>query len=116
MRSQIDRYLANHPKLNEIYRFKERIYAFYRTKGFSRAVKAFNRLLEQMKFSELPEIQKLRRTLKKWKNEILCYFENGYTNAFTEAMNNVGKLVQKRGYGYKSFANYRLRTLCARLF
>jgi transposase len=116
VRSEIDRYLVDHPKLNEIYRWKERIYAFYRTKGFARAVKAFDQLVEQMKDSNLPEIQKLRRTFKKWKNEILRYFENRYTNAFTEAMNNIGKLVQKRGYGYKNFANYRLRTLCARLF
>jgi len=115
-RSEIDRYLQQHPKLNEIYRWKERIYAFYRTKGFVRAVKAFHHLTEQMQSSELPEIQKLRRTFKRWKNEILRYFENRYTNAFTEAMNNVGKLVQKRAYGYKSFTNYRLRTLCARLF
>jgi transposase len=115
-RSDLDRYLANHAKLNELYRWKERLYEFYRIKGFRKAVRAHGKLTDQMKNSGLPEIQRLRRTLVKWRSEICLYFENGYTNAFTEAMNNIGKLVQKRGYGYKSFANYRLRTLCARLF
>jgi transposase len=115
-RSDLDRYLANHAKLNELYRWKERLYEFYRIKGFARAVKAHRKLTEAMRASALPEIQRLRRTLEKWRAEICLYFDCGYTNAFTEAMNNVGKLVQKRGYGYKSFANYRLRTLCARLF
>jgi transposase len=116
LRSDLDRYLKNHPGLEELYRFKERIYEFYRIKGLTRAVKALRKLTDRMQLSTLPEIQKLRRTLLAWRNEILLYFENGYTNAFTEAMNNVGKLVQKRGYGYRSFENYRLRTLCARLF
>jgi transposase len=116
VRCDIDRYLESHPKLNELYRWKERLYEFYRIKGFARAVKALAKLTNKMSSSSLPEIKRLRSTLIKWRQEISLYFENGYTNAFTEAMNNIGKLVQKRGYGYKSFANYRLRTLCARLF
>lgn len=116
LRSDIDCYLEKHPKLNELYRWKEKLFEFYRIKGFARAVRAHAKLTHEMSLSNLPEVQRLRRTLIKWRQEICVYFENGYTNAFTEAMNNVGKLVQKRGYGYKSFANYRLRTLCARLF
>ena len=69
-----------------------------------------------MSQSSLEEIQKLLRTFKRWRHEIVRYFENGYTNAFTERMNGTGKLVQRRAFGYKSFRNYRLRTLSACLF
>ena len=116
VRSEIDQYLKNHETLNEIYRWKERVFEFYRIKGFNRAVVAFHKLVEKMKVSTLEEIQRLRRTFLRWKNEILCHFEKGYTNAFTERMNGTGKLVQRRAFGYKSFRNYRLRTLSACLF
>lgn len=116
VRVEIDQYLRNHNKLDELYRWKEKLFEFYRVKGFGRAVRAFYKLLEQMSGSQLEEVQRMRRTFLRWKNEILLYFENGYTNGFTERMNGTGKLVQRRAFGYKSFRNYRLRTLSACLF
>lgn len=116
MRQDIDRYLQNHDKLNELYRWKERLYEFYRIKGYWRAKFAFEKLLTDMKQSTLEEVQKLLATFQRWKNEILKYFENGYTNAFTERTNGTGKLVQRRAFGYRSFRNYKLRMLSACLF
>lgn len=115
-RSEIDFYLKDKPELNELYRFKEQMFELYRTKGWDRARKKINKMIEKMNASSLPAIQKLGRTFKKWTNEILFYFDRPLTNAFTEAMNNTGKLVQKQGYGYKSFVNYRLRLLSACIF
>ena len=116
VRVDIDRYLKNHDKLNELYRWKERVFEFYRVKGFSRASIAFHRLLSDMERSSLDEVQRLLRTFKRWKHEIIRYFENGYTNGFTERMNGTGKLVQRRAFGYRNFKNYRLRVLTACLF
>lgn len=116
VRVDIDRYLKNHDKLNELYRLKERIYEFYRVKGFARASVAFHRLLNDMVRSSLDEVQRLLRTFKRWKHEIIRYFENGYTNGFTERMNGTGKLVQRRAFGYRNFKNYRLRVLTTCLF
>ena len=64
----------------------------------------------------MEEVQRLLRTFKRWKHEILRYFEKGYANAFTERMNGTGKLVQRRAFGYKIFRNYRLRTLSVCFF
>lgn len=116
VRSEIDHYLKNHNKLDELYRLKERIFEFYRIKGYGRASVAFNKLLETMSKSSLAEVQKLLRTFRRWRHEIVRYFADGYTNAFTERMNGTGKLVQRRAFGYKSFKNYRLRVLSACLF
>lgn len=71
------------------------------------------RITDQMAASSLPEIKTLRRTLMKWRNEILNYFKTRLTNARTEGFNNVAKLIQKRSYGVKSFENYRLKYLNA---
>jgi transposase len=57
--------------------------------------------------SKLPEIKTLRKTLMRWREEVLNYFKNRITNARTEGFNNVAKLVQKRAYGVKSFKMYR---------
>ncbi|MCH2535586.1 MAG: ISL3 family transposase [Bdellovibrionales bacterium] len=111
VRYDIDQYLKQHTDLNELYRWKERLFEIYRMKGFNRAKKAFNKMLHQMSQSKLEAVQKVFRTFKRWKNEILRYFKFGYTNAYTERMNGTGKLVQRRAFGYKNFKNYRLRFL-----
>ncbi len=106
-------WLHQHPELNEIYHAKETLYGFYRIKGYSKARKALTRLTDRLALSNLPEIKTFRRTLMKWREEILNYFKTGITNARTEGFNNVAKLVQKRAYGVKSFEMYRLRFLSA---
>jgi transposase len=112
-RFEIDRYLREHPKLDAIYRTKERLHEFYRCKGIQRGYQSMIRLVSELEKSPYEEIQRLKNTLKNWGEEILNYFELGYTNALTEALNRTAKLVQANAYGYKSFKNYRLRTLSA---
>jgi transposase len=65
---------------------------------------------DKMSFSELPEIQSLRRTLMRWRFEILAYFASRLTNGRTEGFNNKAKVVKRRAYGYRSFRNYRLHS------
>ena len=55
----------------------------------------------------------LRRTLMRWRREILGYFLCRLTNARTEGYNGKAKLVIRRAYGYRSFRNYWLRLLNA---
>src|SRR5216684_1369103 len=78
-----------------------------------RAAPVFTRLTDQMAGSQLPEIQTLRSTLMRWRFEILTYFASGLTNGRTEGFNNKAKVMKRRAYGYRSFANYRLRLLNA---
>jgi transposase len=112
-RLAIWRYLEKYPELQELYRWKERLHKFYRTRGHERAGLALKQICDEMAQSALPEIKTLRRTLLKWREEILNYFLTGLTNGRTEGYNNLAKLVQKRAFGYKSFRNYRLRLLSA---
>jgi transposase len=106
-------WLREHDSLRELYFWKERLHELYRTKGYNRAKESLIQITDQMAKSLLPEIKTLRRTLMRWREEVLNYFKTGLTNARTEGFNNVAKLVQKRAYGYKSFRNYRLRLLSA---
>jgi transposase len=104
-------WLEHHPRLRELYHYKEALHGLYRCRGYNRAKRALIGLLDRMATSTLPEIKKLRRTLMKWKEEILNYFATRITNGRTEGFNNLAKLLQKRAFGFRSFTNYRLRLL-----
>jgi transposase len=109
----VQRFLEQHPALREVYLAKEALHRFYRTRGIDRAKRAFDNLLGRLQASALPELATLRRTLSKWRAEVLAYFDTGLTNAMTEGFNLKAKLVKRRAFGYRSFRNYRLRLLNA---
>ncbi len=106
-------YLDQYPELKQVYAFKESLHSFYRIKGYNRAKKALTILTDRMAKSELKEIKRLRKTLMKWRQEILNYFRTRITNARTEGFNNIAKLLQRTAFGFKSFKNYRLKVLNA---
>jgi transposase len=109
----VDKWLEAYPDLRELYAAKESLHAIYRIRGADRAGLALTALTDRLAASTLPELQTFRRTLLRWRREILAYFGTGLTNGRTEGFNNKAKLVKKRAYGYRSFRNYRLRLLNA---
>jgi len=112
-RLDVQRFLDQYPALREVYLAKEALHALYRTRGLRRATRAFDRLLERCDASALPELKTLARTLRRWRDEVLAYFETRLTNGITEGFNLKAKLVKRRAFGYRSFRNYRLRLLNA---
>ena len=106
-------FLNDYPELRELYEWKERLHKLYRTREYFKAHKALRKMTDEMSFSTLKEIQTLRKTLLKWREEILNYFLTRLTNARTEGFNNKAKVVKRRAYGYKRFENYRLKVLTA---
>jgi transposase len=106
-------WLEHHPVMKEVYFYKEALHRFYRIHGFEKASRALTALTDQMALSTLKEIQTLRKTLMKWRTEILNYFKTKLTNGRTEGYNRLAKLYQYKAFGYKSFKNYRLRLLNA---
>lgn len=67
-------WLEQNETLKEVYLYKEALHKLYRCKGVKRARRSFKNLVDSMAYSKLPEILKLRKTLIKWKIEILNYF------------------------------------------
>ena len=55
-------------------------------------------------------------TIGRWFGEITNYFESRTTSGAVEGINNKLKLIKRSGYGFRNFANFRLRCLiCWRL-
>jgi transposase len=112
-RVALEQFLKRYPVMHELWVWKERLHAFYRIKGYGRAYERYKKLMDEMSVSFLPEIQTLRKTLLKWKEEILNYFQTGLTNARLEGFNNKASLLKRRAYGYRNPENYRLQLLNA---
>lgn len=110
-KSAMYKWLDEHAELKEIYHMKEAICGFYRIKGYERALRAFVKLTDRMGTSRLKEIITLRKTFLSWRSEILNYFRTGLTNGRVEGFNGKAKLIKRKGYGYRSFKNYRMRVL-----
>ena len=61
--------------------------------------------------SEVPELERLARTIARWETPILRWHRTGLTNATTEGTNLVIKNIKRLGFGFRNFDNYRLRLL-----
>ncbi len=61
---------------------------------------------------EVPELHRLGRTIEAWQAQLLAYFTTGgASNGPTEAVNLLIKRIKRVGFGFRNFANYRLRLL-----
>jgi transposase len=60
----------------------------------------------------IPEVARLGRTLKQWREAFLGYFTtNGANNVGTEAINGLIELHRRVARGFRNRGNYRLRML-----
>ncbi len=110
-RSAIDKFLELSPELKELYWYQQRLYRFYRIKGYNKAKAVYIKLMDDMARSKIKRIVSYRNTLRSWHQEILNYFSTKLTNGRTEGFNRKAKLIQRCAYGFRSFKNYRLKLL-----
>jgi transposase len=61
--------------------------------------------------SEVPELERLARTIARWETPILRWHRTRLTNAATEGTNLVIKNIKRLGFGFRNFDNDRLRLL-----
>ncbi|MBA2624911.1 MAG: transposase [Acidimicrobiia bacterium] len=60
------------------------------------------------------EDRSLGRTVLRWREQISAWHQARFTNAPTEAANNLIKRVKRIAFGIKRFRNYRISVLYAR--
>ncbi len=69
-------------------------------------------VLDSFPSCPIPEIARLGRTLKQWRQPFLAYFTTGRANnGGTEAVNGLIELHRRVARGFRNFDNYRLRML-----
>ncbi len=69
-------------------------------------------VIEAFPTCPIPEVARLGRTLRAWKQQVLAYFATqGVSNGGTEAINLLIEKTRRLAHGFRNFANYRLRIL-----
>src|SRR5215212_8765086 len=73
-----------------------------------------HKVLDSFPSCPIPEVARLGRTLKAWRQQVLAYFDTtGVSNGGTEAINLIIEKVRRLAHGFRDFEHYRLRILLA---
>ena len=115
-REQLSRLLRDKPILRPAYEFKEELCGLLRltgqTPGQCRAhIRKLRALMEQMEDDSTSHFKALLKTMRSWYEPIIRMWRFDLNNGITEGFHRKMKLIQRRAYGYRNFANYRLRVL-----
>jgi transposase len=98
------------PKLEEIHELKEEFRTIYET---SKKVTEGMLDLSEWLAKSANMFTKSCQTIQNWFGEIINYFEQGTMNGVVEGINNKLKLIKRRGYGFRNFLNFRVRSMLA---
>jgi transposase len=107
-KTKIDSLQIIAPHLGEMYRCKEAIRDIFENQITSD--EALDKFLEwtQTAYKLFP---KSCRTISKWIDEILAYFDHRTSQGIVEGINQKIKLIKRRAYGLTNFNSFRRRVL-----
>ena len=115
-RQRLVRLFAEHPVLAAIHGLKEKLCGLLALKTQSKAscrhhIRTLLELIGTLRHSGLEPACTLAKTLSGWTEEIVRMWRFTRTNGITEGFHRKMKLIQRRAYGFRNFANYRLRVI-----
>ncbi len=109
-RITLESWTKNYPALGEAYRAKEEFFGIYDSMTVQEAITRF----KAWEAGLVPEIKEafhpLTRAVNNWMPEIMAYFDHPVTNAYTESLNNLIRVMNRLGRGY-SFEALRAKIL-----
>lgn len=105
-------WLGNYPPLKMAYEAKEAGYAIYDCRTSADALWAFATWEKAVPQEMKGPFGDFARAWRSWRTEILAYFDQRATNAYTESLNNLIRSTNRSGRGY-SFEALRAKVLLA---
>jgi transposase len=113
-RAQLAQMLEASPELKTCYELKEDFRTWF-AQATDRETAAKTLLVWQAKANAtaLRSLQAFVNTLTNWRESILNYFNGRHSNGFAEGVNLKIKMLNRRGFGYRNFAHFRLHILVA---
>jgi len=103
--------LAQYDTLAFIYTCKEKIREMYGCGSKDEAEGVLDGIISSLLKYPDPVFKKAGRTLKRWKDEILNYFDNRSTTAVVEGYHRKIKLLQRISYGIRNWDTYHNKML-----
>ena len=105
------------------YDFKQRLCSLLNLKSLTKQacqepLRQLIQMVDELRHTAHPIWRRLADTLSEWFVPIICMWRFTRNNGITEGFHRKMKLIQRRAYGFRNFANYRLRVLleCGHLF
>jgi transposase len=90
----------------------QQLRAAYAANSASQGRRVAERVLDSFPSCPIPEVARLGRTLRQWRQQVLAYFStSGVSNGGTEAINLLIEKTRRLAHGFRNFTNYRLRIL-----
>ncbi len=102
---------AEHEVVDLAWQCAQQLRAAYKQVDKAEGRKIAERIVDSFPSCPIHEIARLGRTLRRWKDAFLAYFDTGATNGGTEAINGLIELHRRIARGLTNFENYRLRML-----
>ena len=103
-------WMENFPVLAEAYTAKETFYGIWDAGDRTKAEQLYESWLDGISREMQHHFHPLTRAMNNWHTEIFNYFDHPITNAYTESLNGVIKVMHRMGRGY-SFDALRARML-----
>jgi transposase len=100
----------NIPDLGKAYILKENFFMIWDCKSKDEAVLSYRNWKEEIPFHLKIHFQPLLTAMENWQDQIFAYFDHPITNAFTESLNGLIRVVNRLGRGY-SFDALRAKIL-----
>lgn len=98
------------PQLSEVHALKEGFLSIWDHKERSSAEQAYQVWLTRIPAELVATFKDLTTAMTNWRDEIFNYFDHPVTNAYTESVNNLTRVMNRMGRGY-SFEVIRARML-----
>ena len=92
--------------LYQAYFIKEKLRDFYKLTDKKEARRQLDNIIMFCETSHSRYMKSFGRTLFRWKENILNYFDNFQTNAFTEGVHTKIKMIKRVSFGFRNIDNY----------
>ena len=101
-----------HISVEAAYRYAQQVCDVFHQDPPAQVRRMAARLIESLPTYPIPEIGRLGRTLRTWKDALDAYFDTGEaSNGPTEAINEIMEPGRRAAKGYRNPTNYQLRKL-----
>jgi transposase len=101
-----------HDEVHIAWQCAQQLRAAYQAENLSEGKKIAEKVLASFPTCPIPEIKRLGKTLKRWREAFLAYFDTRRaSNGGTEAINGLIELHRRVARGFRNRDNYRLRML-----
>ncbi len=103
-------WIESYPELGVAYNLKETFYEIWNANDRAQAESLYDLWQSQIPLEFMGSFEPITRAMGNWHEQVFAYFDHPITNAYTESLNSLIRVMNRLGRGY-SFEALRARIL-----